>query len=52
MALASRGLRDMGSGPEALDVDQARVVRSQARRVHVRAGVLGLLTMLGSWLLF
>ena len=37
MALASRGLRDMDHGPEALDPAEESRVRRQARRVHVQA---------------
>lgn len=54
MALASRGQRDMDTGPEAI-VDAAEVVqvRRQARRVHVRsalvATVLVALAMIPTW---
>lgn len=51
MALASRGLRDMDTGPEAMDELEARAVRDQARRIQARAGMVGLLAMLGSWFL-
>ncbi len=37
MALASRGLRDMGSGLEPLGAGDLDLVRAQARRVHRRA---------------
>lgn len=37
MALASRGLRDLGDGPERLHGEDFAAVRSQARRVHQRA---------------
>ena len=37
MALASRGLRDLGSGPEPLDAGDLGAVRDQARRIHLRA---------------
>lgn len=37
MALASRGLRDMGEGLERLDQAEREQVRRQARRVHQRA---------------
>lgn len=37
MALASRGLRDMGDGPERLDAQESLRVKEQARRVHLRA---------------
>ena len=42
MALASRGLRDMDEGPEAIE-DRAELaqVRAQARAVHWRAALLG-----------
>lgn len=51
MALASRGLRDMDQGPEALEEAHLAAVRAQARRVHVRAGITGLMAMLAAWLL-
>lgn len=37
MALASRGLRDLGSGLEQLAAGDLAPVRAQARRVHRRA---------------
>ena len=37
MHLASRGLRDLGSGLERLDAEELVAVRSQARSIHVRA---------------
>lgn len=54
MALASRGQRDMDTGPEAIgDATELAQVRRQARRVHVRsllvAGALVALAMIPSW---
>lgn len=40
----------MDTGPEPMAETEARIVRAQARRVHVRAGMLGLLAMLGAWI--
>lgn len=41
MALASRGQRDMDSGPEAIaDAAELAQVRRQARRVHLKSLVL------------
>lgn len=41
MALASRGLRDLDEGREAIgDAAELRQVRSQARVVHINALVL------------
>jgi len=37
VALASRGLRDLGSGLEPLGSGDLAPVRAQARRVHRRA---------------
>ncbi len=37
MALASRGLRDLGAGLEPLGADELAPVRAQARRVHRNA---------------
>lgn len=38
MVLASRGLRDMDTGPEAIaDASEIAQVRRQARKVHTRA---------------
>jgi len=37
VALASRGLRDMGEGMERLASEELAAVRAQARRVHARA---------------
>ena len=51
MALASRGLRDMDEGPDPLPVDEARIVRRQAARVHRRAFAAALLVTLVAWLL-
>ncbi len=42
MALASRGLRDMDGGPETIeDSDALAQVRKQARRVHGKAALVG-----------
>lgn len=42
MALASRGLRDMDDGPEAIQApDELAQVRKQARRVHGKAALVG-----------
>lgn len=41
MSLASRGLRDMDEGPEAIeDADELRQVRARARVVHIKAALL------------
>lgn len=37
MALASRGLRDLGGGLEPLEAGELAQVRAQAGRVHRRA---------------
>lgn len=39
MALASRGLRDLGSGLEPLGAGERSAVREQARRVHRNAAM-------------
>lgn len=40
MALASRGLRDMDQGPEAIqEADELAAVQRQARRVHWQAAL-------------
>ena len=55
MALASRGQRDMDTGPEVIaDAAERAQVRRQARRVHVKALVLaaalvGLVLMIPTW---
>ena len=41
----------MGDGPEAMELDEAAIVRDQARRIQARAGFFGLAVMLGAWLL-
>ena len=43
MALASRGLRDLGSGLQPLAAADVGVVRAQARRVHRNAALAALL---------
>jgi hypothetical protein len=55
VALASRGQRDMDTGPEAIadDVELAQV-RRQARKVHVKSLVLAtalvaLVLMIPTW---
>ncbi|MCK6502158.1 hypothetical protein L6R53_01915 [Myxococcota bacterium] len=49
MALASRGQRDMDTGPDRID-DQAVLaqVRRQARRVHLKALALATAMVLAS----
>ncbi len=42
MALASRGQRDMDTGPEAItSATELALVRRQARRVHLKSLALG-----------
>ena len=54
MALASRGLRDMDTGPAAIaDLAELAQVRRQARKIHVRSaalagGLVGLLLLIPS----
>lgn len=55
MALASRGQRDLDTGPEAItDDSELAQVRRQARKVHVKslvltAALLALALMIPTW---
>lgn len=55
MALASRGQRDLDTGPEAIaDAAELAQVRRQARKVHVKsilvaAALAALALMIPSW---
>ncbi|HSG49372.1 MAG TPA: hypothetical protein VLA43_16245 [Longimicrobiales bacterium] len=51
MRLASRGLRDMGEGPEAMAAVEREAVRAQARRIQLRSVAAGLLLAVLVWLL-
>ena len=47
MALAARGSRQIGGEPERIrDADELAQVRQQARQVHIRAILAGLLLTL------
>lgn len=50
MALASRGLRDMDQGPEAMEAAEAEAVRAQARDIRRRALGAGVLAAALGWL--
>lgn len=50
MALASRGLRDLGDGPEAMEAQEAAAVRAQARSIQRRSLAFGLLVAAAAWL--
>ena len=52
MGLASRGLRDMDDGPEAMEAAEAEAVRAQARKVQRDSlTAAALITALGWFLL-
>lgn len=51
MGLASRGLRDMDDGPEAMEAAERDAVRAQARRVHLRSVAAGVAVAALAWFL-